>query len=101
MIQPLGNPQSPGITPQAPSPGVLQAQLAKTEGQLQDCVTCDSARTPQGQAKIQTLSLKVQSLKARLEEVRKVGDTVAAPPPVVAPPRGPSPLEGGRLDLLA
>lgn len=87
MIQALGSSSLLGIAPQAPSPGVLQVQLAKVEAQLQACVTCDSARTPEGQAQILALARQVQTLKARLEGPR------------TAPAEAPAPLPGGSLDL--
>ncbi len=69
MIQAIGS--SPGQTalPGGSDTGGLQAQLAQAERQLADCITCATANTPSGKAKIQVLTARVQALKDRLEEV--------------------------------
>lgn len=73
MVQAVGS--SPGPVPPAPAGSGLRAQLAKAESQLADCINCDSARTASGQVKIQAAALRVQSLKARIEEVRNAART--------------------------
>ncbi|HJW32460.1 MAG TPA: hypothetical protein VJ505_03750 [Holophagaceae bacterium] len=101
MIQRVGSTSTYGTPEQGPAPGVLQAQLSKVEGQLQDCVNCDSAPTPEGQAKIQALARQAQSLKARLEAAQR-NRPLESPPPAAAPPTTSAPpVTEGRLDLLA
>ncbi len=101
MIQRVGAPPAYGIPDPGPTPGVLQAQLTKVEGQLRDCVNCDSARTPEGKAKIQALTNQAQSIRAKLEAAQRVRPSEQAQPKEAAPSATPSPGVEGRLDLLA
>ncbi|MBI3903130.1 MAG: hypothetical protein HY306_09375 [Nitrosomonadales bacterium] len=50
----------------------LEAQLARYQKQLSDCVNCDSARTLEGKTRIEAISSKISELKARIEETDKV-----------------------------
>lgn len=67
MIQPLGTYAAARESLFQSKPAGLDAQLSQLQSQLADCVNCASARTPEGKAKIQEISLKIQSLKARIE----------------------------------
>lgn len=71
MVQPIGSFGSPKDSSFQSAPVGLDVQLAQLQGQLADCVNCDTARTPQGKAKIQELSIKIQSIRARLERVEQ------------------------------
>lgn len=55
-------------------PAGLDAALEKFKKQLSDTVNCDSAKTPEGKAKIEDLSAKISAVKARM---RKEEDTAA------------------------
>lgn len=115
MIQAIGSVPGPTALPGAGGGG-LQAQLAQAERQLADCITCDTANTPSGKAKIQVLTARVQALKERLEEVETskraqppaapegergsvAGQGVAAPVSSVGVP--PSSSLGSGLDVTA
>ena len=52
--------------------GGLDAQLARYEKQLAECVNCASARTPEGKQAIEDLYGKIHDTKAKIEEVRTV-----------------------------
>jgi hypothetical protein len=58
--------QGTGVT------GGLDAQLARYEKQLAECVNCASARTPEGKQAIEDLYGKIHDTKAKIEEVRIV-----------------------------
>jgi len=47
----------------------LQAQLARYQKQLADCVDCASAKTPEGRKTIQELSDRISIAKERLREL--------------------------------
>jgi hypothetical protein len=47
----------------------LEAQIARYQKQLSDCVNCDSANTLQGKENIQQLSNKISAAKARIDEI--------------------------------
>jgi hypothetical protein len=50
--------------------GGLNAQLARYEKQLAECINCASAKTPEGKQAIDELYGKIHDIKAKLEEVR-------------------------------
>lgn len=82
MIDPLGAYATARESPFPSKPAGLDVQLAQLQGQLADCVNCASARTPEGKAKIQEISLKIQSIKARMEAMaaaRNPGPPAQAP----------------------
>ncbi len=47
----------------------LEAQLARYQKELSDCVNCDSAKTPEGKEQIQTISNKISAVRARIDEI--------------------------------
>jgi hypothetical protein len=47
----------------------LEAQIARYQKQLSDCVNCDSAKTLQGKQNIQQISDKISVAKARIDEI--------------------------------
>jgi cell division protein FtsB len=71
MIQGVGSVRYPGQPLAKGSTGVLQDQLAQVENQLAACLHCETADTAAGKAKIQVISVRVQALKARVEELQK------------------------------
>ena len=50
--------------------GGLDAQLARYQKQLSECVNCTSAKTPEGKHEIDDLYGKIHSIKAKLEDAR-------------------------------
>lgn len=50
--------------------GGLDAQLARYEKQLAECVNCASARTPEGKQAIDDLYGKIHDIKSKIEEAR-------------------------------
>lgn len=103
-----------GPSPVQGSGGGLRAQLDSTENKLAACLHCATANTPEGKAQIQALSLRVQALKARIQEVETAKANRASPlievsaspasnqdqgrAPAGLIPSGLSPL-GGSLDV--
>ena len=70
MIQAVGSTQSPAPLSSTGSAGALQAQLVQVENQLAACVDCQSASTPEGKAKIQTLSDRAAALRQRMQDIQ-------------------------------
>lgn len=98
MVQPIGSFASPRIAPEKPSSGGLEAELSRLQAALADCVNCATARTNEGKAKIQEVTNKINSIKARMEKLSQAK-------PVEQPPRANenkasgSPSLGSLLDL--
>lgn len=66
---------SPAVAVPPPRPGGLDADLAKMQKQLSDCVNCPvTAKSAEGKAKIQDFSHKIDAIKSKL----KMADEVAA-----------------------
>jgi hypothetical protein len=63
----LGSGSTPAVAAEKPRPVNLDADLAKAEGQLADWVACPSRKTPEGKAKIEEISAKVDTIKAKLK----------------------------------
>lgn len=63
----------------------IEAQIARDEKELANCVNCVSAETKQGQADIQALSNKINLAKARLEQITtdKPGEQAGASNPAI------------------
>lgn len=61
----------PGTSPIASraSSGYVDAQLAKCQAQLGDWVTCASSKTPEGKAKIASLTSQLSDLKQQKQAV--------------------------------
>ena len=90
--------------PRSAAPGTrtpsLDAELNTARAQLEDWVTCPSAKTPEGKAKIKEVTAKFDSIKA---QIAKEAKTTAAPAPV-APARPASqanPAIGSNIDVYA
>lgn len=58
---------SPGVVA-TPTSG-LEAQITRYQKQLSECVNCESAKTPEGKVAIETISNKIDSAKARIDEL--------------------------------
>lgn len=73
------------------SGAILQTQLVRYQAQLDDWCNCPSRTTPQGKARIQDLTLKVDTIKAEIHQAAQQQQ------------RAPSPFSplGGRLDTFA
>ena len=56
-----------GVT-RTPAAG-LEAQLVRYQKELADCVNCESAKTPEGKERIQTISNKISEVRARIDEI--------------------------------
>ena len=74
MVAAIG--ASPAAASAAYSSGVaripaagLEAQLVRYQKELADCVNCDSAKTPEGKAQIETISNKISEVRARIDEI--------------------------------
>lgn len=48
----------------------LEAQIARYEKQLSDCVNCASAKTPEGKKAIAEISNKISATRARIDEMQ-------------------------------
>lgn len=59
---------SPAATTVASTAGI-EAQIARDEKELSNCINCASAETKQGQADIQALTNKINLARARLEQI--------------------------------
>lgn len=93
----VGSVPSPGSAPTSGLAGALQTQLEEATRQLADCLTCATARTSEGQARIQRLTARVQALRSRIAQVvtqsRQISTTSASARggsggnPAIGPPR--------------
>ena len=59
----------PGVVGAAAPYAGLEAQLARLQKELSECVNCDSAKTSEGKVKIQTVFDKISGIKAQLETI--------------------------------
>lgn len=117
MVQAVGSPANVPTYGSTVSTSVLQSQLDRYQVQLDDWCHCPSAKTPEGKAKIQDLTNKVDTLKAQILQATQQqpsslrastnvsgasspGDRVAAGGTIV---RGSSEYSsvGSRLDAFA
>ena len=69
---------STGRTP-ASQPRGLDADLAKAQSELADWVHCPSSKTPEGKAKIEEVSARVDAIKGKIKKAEE-GPKVAAQP---------------------
>jgi hypothetical protein len=77
--------------------GALQAKLVQAQAKLSACINCATAKTPQGQAQIEALSIQVATLKAQIQAVQaKQGSSNPAPTPITPPN-----FSAGSVDLQA
>lgn len=87
MISTIGPSSLASTTAGGTSAAGIEAQIARYQKELSDCVNCDSANTREGKEKIQTISDKISSAKARLEEItaRKSSNQPTAPNTATSP----------------
>jgi hypothetical protein len=78
--------------------GALDAELAKCDRQLADWVHCPSGKTPEGKAKIEEITARRDTVKARIH-TREVEHVKAAD--AQAPRRSPFDPMGGLVDVYA
>lgn len=84
---------------QSPSTGTgaLQAQLVQAQTKLSACINCPTAKTLQGKAQIEALSIQVETLRAQIQAVQaKQGPSNPAPTPL-----NPPDFSAGAVDLQA
>jgi hypothetical protein len=65
------------------STGALQGQIKREQSELNDWVTCVSAKTPKGKAEIQKISGEINAAKeqvARIESTQASGSASASDP---------------------
>jgi hypothetical protein len=95
------------IAGRATAPANLDADLAKAQGQLADWVACPSCKTPEGKAKIEEISAKVDTIKSKLKAVEDSKPTraeAAKPPSAEAAAQSPGvalSTLGGFVDTYA
>ncbi|MBZ0091413.1 MAG: hypothetical protein K8F27_04220, partial [Sulfuricellaceae bacterium] len=64
MVQAIGSSAASGAVGSGASSAGLDAQLARYQKELSDCVNCSSAKTPEGKRAIQAAADKVSVVKA-------------------------------------
>jgi hypothetical protein len=70
MVSAIGSsPASSAVSTTVASTAAIEAQIARDKKELSNCVNCESAKTSQGQADIQTLTNKISIAEARLAEI--------------------------------
>jgi hypothetical protein len=70
MLQAVGAPSVTSSSGGGSATAVLEGQLNRYQLQLADWCHCVSANTPEGKAKIQDLTNKVDAVQAQLDRVR-------------------------------
>jgi len=86
----------------------LEAQIARYEKQLSDCVNCSSAKTPEGKKAIAEISNKISATRARINEVQATkqaarptaADTTSADLTPAAPQKRTDSTVGSRIDVF-
>ena len=98
---------TPNFAGRVPQPANLDADLAKAQSQLADWVACPSCKTPEGKAKIEEISAKVDTIKSKLkaaEDSKPSRAEAAKPAPTETAARSPSAALstlGGFVDTYA
>jgi hypothetical protein len=70
MVAAIGSASAAAYSGVARTPAAgLEAQLARYQKELADCVNCDSAKTPEGKEQIQAISNKISEVRARIDEI--------------------------------
>ena len=69
MVQAIGATAGYQPSGSGASASGLQAQLARYQKQLSECVNCASAKTPEGKATIESLSAKISDIRERIDQV--------------------------------
>ena len=69
---------STGRTP-ASQPRGLDADLAKAQSELANWVHCPSSKTPEGKAKIEEVSARVDAIKGKMKKAEESPQIVAQP----------------------
>ena len=77
--------------------GAMQAQLVQAQTKLSACINCPTAKTPQGKAQIETLSIQVETLKAQIQAVQ----SKQGPSNPLLTPANPPNFSVGAIDLQA
>ena len=94
-----------GTTAPAKRTPSLDAELNTARARLEDWITCPSARTPEGKAKIKEVTAQFDSIKAQIAKEAKTADldTPAAVRPASDTPTAdrPNPAIGGNVDIWA
>ena len=67
-VGPVSSVQGLALVPGVSRPVSLDADLAACERQLSDWVHCVSASTPEGKAKIEELSARLDEIKSKMQE---------------------------------
>ncbi len=72
MVQAIGSPAAYGAANSGAGTAGLQAQLARYQKQLSECVNCESSKTAEGKAEIQAISGRISEVKERIDKVAEV-----------------------------
>ena len=72
-------PSSAAFTGVRPQGIGLDAQLGRLQKELAECVNCASAKTTDGQAKIQAVSDKISAIKSRINDAQQVNNVPPNP----------------------
>jgi TolA-binding protein len=75
MLQAIGSPSTGGLLRSVGRSAGQSSELAKLEKELSACVNCESAKTREGQAKIEALTQKISQVQQRVNEVEAQKDT--------------------------
>lgn len=75
MLQAIGSPSTGGLLRSVNRNIGQSSELAKLEKELSACVNCESAKTREGQARIEALTQKISQVQQRVNEVEAQKDT--------------------------
>ncbi|MET3107648.1 hypothetical protein AAKU67_001908 [Oxalobacteraceae bacterium GrIS 2.11] len=78
MVQTIGSNLATGASSSGSALPGLEAQLKKYQKQLSECVNCDSSKTTEGKAQIQSISSSISDVKARIDKVTGGGNKTPA-----------------------
>jgi hypothetical protein len=69
MVSAIGSSTFPSPASNSGSTSGLEAQIARYQQELSNCVNCSTANTLEGKEKIQSLSNKISALRIRIQEI--------------------------------
>jgi hypothetical protein len=81
MVAAIGSSPVASVVQVGSTSGGIEAQIAQYKKELSGCVNCGSAKTPQGQAAIQSVAAKISVAEARLEKYRNEKASSQRPEP--------------------
>jgi hypothetical protein len=102
MVHAIGSATAYGAAGSGAAAASLEAQLARYQKQLSDCVNCDSAKTAEGKVEIEALSRRIGDIRDKIDKLAEARPAAASTRSSDRPdPAGSSAAAGGSDDSVA